>query len=350
MSEPTGGAVNATRDRASRIAVGTAAAPTPEGDPMLPTRRRPLADFRLMRRTGVEQWYGEVMHAWQSLHGETGSGGPPQWRNLGYWTDETRSMTGASRNLAVKLADAAGVEAGCDVLDVGCGPGESTYLLQQRLASDGAARGRLVGMDITQRHVDMALARRTGDSPEFVRGDATDVPFPAESFDRVLALECAFHFPDRRAFFAEALRVLRPGGRVGLADVVPTASADAMRRRTRRLLPGPLRSRLDRYIGDVTKTPPVNLVPAREYAGQLRSAGFTDVTVEDISERVFPHFARHWERVSRSDRPEKILRRDADLVTADARAKAWRRQMDMFVSSWRMSEYLIVTARKPKSA
>ncbi|WP_307962153.1 class I SAM-dependent methyltransferase [Salinispora arenicola] len=318
---------------------------------MLPTRRRPLADFRLMRRTGVEQWYGEVMHAWQSLHGETGSGGPPQWRNLGYWTDETRSMTGASRNLAVKLADAAGVEAGCDVLDVGCGPGESTYLLQQRLASDGAARGRLVGMDITSGTFDMALARRTGDSPEFVHGDATDVPFPAESFDRVLALECAFHFPDRRAFFAEALRVLRPGGRVGLADVVPTASADAMRRRTRRLLPGPLRSRLDRYIGDVMKDsagepsarPRVRRPAAfgglhrRDRRGHQRASLPPLRPALGAGQPVGPSGED-----PASDRRPRHRR--------PARAKAWRRQMDMFVSSWRMSEYLIVTARKPKSA
>src|SRR5262249_44176985 len=153
-----------------------------------------------------------------------------------------------------------------------------------------------VGLDLTPEHIESALARRRGPEPEFVVGDAVDPPFPPGSFDRVLALECAFHFPDRQQFFAAAHRVLRPGGVLGLADVVVRPWFAGTQRVLARITPAQTRHALHELAADILKMPTANLVDLRTYCAQLRASGLRVRGVEDISHRVFPYFMRYWRR------------------------------------------------------
>lgn len=100
------------------------------------------------------------------------------------------------------------------MLDLGVGTG--------RLLPDLTERGKFVcGMDIS-RAVLTHARKRAGPHASFVLGDAQRLPFAAESFDRVVAWAVWENIPDQRLALAEAVRVLRPRGRL-YQCAVPTA-------------------------------------------------------------------------------------------------------------------------------
>jgi SAM-dependent methyltransferase len=149
----------------------------------------------------------------------------------GYWPDpaaatgEPADYAAAAERLCRLVCDAARIEDGVRVLDVGCGFGGTIASLNERFSGLD-----LVGVNIDPRQLDRAAATitpRAGNRVRFVQADACRLAFPSESFDVVLAVECVFHFDNRSDFLAGAGRVLRPGGRLALSDFVPPAGAVA---------------------------------------------------------------------------------------------------------------------------
>jgi SAM-dependent methyltransferase len=117
-------------------------------------------------------------------------------------------FTPVTGQLAGALLDAAGVGAGCRVLDVGSGAGV--------VAGAAAARGAaVVGLDGSEQMV--ALARRTYPGVQFRRGDAHQLPFPDGSFDAAVGNFVVLHLGRPEHAAAELLRVLVPGGRTALS-------------------------------------------------------------------------------------------------------------------------------------
>jgi arsenite methyltransferase len=110
------------------------------------------------------------------------------------------------------------LQRGEDVLDVGCGAGMDTLIAAQMVGPSGS----VTGIDMTADMV--AKARRSAAEMGFDRvviaeGSAERLPFPDASFDVVISNGVIDLIPDKDAVFVEIMRVLRPGGRIQLADV-----------------------------------------------------------------------------------------------------------------------------------
>lgn len=168
-------------------------------------------------------------------------------------------LTGFSLGCANPVSPA-GLQPGETVLDLGSGGGLDCALASRAVGPSG----RVIGVDMTEAMLERARANaaRAGlDNVEFRGGLIEDLPVEAGSVDVVIS-NCVINLsPDKPAVMREIARVLRPGGRVSLADIVthgPLAPA--------------LRSLADGWAACVS-----GAIEAEAYAGALREAGLSEV-------------------------------------------------------------------------
>lgn len=242
-----------------------------------------------------ERFYTNETGAWvagmpapQDIQVHTGR--EPYWINLGYWRDVEKVddtnvervgelFRAAQAEMARLLARAAKLGPGDAVLDCGFG-----YADQDLLWAEENTPASIVGVNITPNQVRVGRERvRLTGLERVVRlevGSATAVPASAGAFDVVFALESAMHFRTRRDFLREAFRVLKPGGRLVMAD---------MAQKTDRESTAGLRERLRyRYWRGLIAFPEANVWSTERYRLELRDAGFRDAKVESIADDVYP--------------------------------------------------------------
>jgi SAM-dependent methyltransferase len=126
----------------------------------------------------------------------------------------TESFAGVGNPHAI-----APLPAGAIVVDIGCGAGMDLLLA----ASHVGQRGRAISVDMTEAMRDRARRSATACGLAYVEvreGEATALPIEAESVDVVISNGILNLVPERRAAVAEIRRVLKPGGRVQIADIV----------------------------------------------------------------------------------------------------------------------------------
>lgn len=139
-----------------------------------------------------------------------------------YAAEALTALPDAAVTSALGLDDpvaAAALQPGETVLDIGCGGGIDTLLAARAVGATGQA----IGLDITEAMLELAAAsaRANGlDNTRFVRGAMEDIPLPNASVDVVISNGAFNLAADKDRVFAEARRVLRPTGRLVVADML----------------------------------------------------------------------------------------------------------------------------------
>ena len=149
------------------------------------------------------------------------------------------------------------------VLDLGSGGGIDALLSAKRVGPTGKA----YGLDMTDEMLALAWEnqRKAGiDDVEFLKGEIENIPLPDNSVDVIIS-NCVINLSgDKDRVFAEAFRVLKPGGRLAVSDVV-----------VRGEVPNAIRRSMELWVGCVA-----GALEEREYVDKLAGAGFQGITVE----------------------------------------------------------------------
>jgi arsenite methyltransferase len=157
----------------------------------------------------------------------------------------------------------AGLRRGEVVLDLGSGGGIDSFLAARQVGPEG----RVIGLDMTPDMIKLARrnAKQMGvTNVDFRYGEMEEMPLPGDSVDVIIS-NCVINLsPDKDAVFREAYRVLRPGGRMSISDMVVDGD-----------LPQAIRGRLDAWAACVA-----GALDEADYLGRMRAAGFEAVEVQ----------------------------------------------------------------------
>lgn len=239
-----------------------------------------------MYKDEVKDYYDYTINLYKVFwHGDTRA------VHCGIWDKDTKNLHEALLNTNKFLADQANIKSGDKVLDAGCGVGGSVFWLLKNKSI------RAVGITISKKQLNKAkeLQKRLGiqGEIEFYLKDYSKTNFPDASFDIVWAIESVCHAISKRDFLKEAHRLLKPGGRLVIADgfLEHEPSNTLEKKKLANFLKGLV---LD------------NLVTATEFECSMNDIGFTNIKNMDKTEAILPTAIR-MTRMSRWSWPFSVI-------------------------------------------
>ena len=243
-----------------------------------------------MSREHVSEHYDRITEVWRKwVMGED--------LHFGLFEHATDSLEVASSRLTTRLAESADLQSGLTVLDVGCGVGTAAL----RLAEEHGCLVTGISTSAEGLRIARAAAARRGleDRVRFLLADAMDNRLPDGAFDRVFSLESTHLMHDKQALFDECHRVLEPGGRLALCDVVVVGrmASDEQRMSGYQMMGhSPTVARRMMEAVDATMDYAFgnrDMCHFSVYEACAQAAGFEDVEVTDVSSSV-KRTLEHW--------------------------------------------------------
>lgn len=192
-------------------------------------------------------------------------------KKIGYTEEELKAIPeGANLGLGCGNPVAlASIKDGENVLDLGSGAGLDCFIASQKVGKNG----KVIGVDMTPEMIEKArkIAKKEGyKNIEFRLGEIENLPV-ADNYVDVVISNCVINLsPDKIRVFTEAFRVLKPGGRLMISDIVLLME-----------LPDFIKNSIEAYIGCIS-----GAMMRDEYIEAIRKAGFRDVRI--IDETHFP--------------------------------------------------------------
>ena len=151
------------------------------------------------------------------------------------------------------------------MLDLGSGAGLDCLLASQKVGLEG----RVIGVDMTAEMIERAqknAQRVNAANVEFRQGYLEDLPVESNTVDVIIS-NCVINLsPDKEKVFSEAFRVLAPGGKMAVSDIVTDGE-----------LPDEIRQSLAAWAGCVA-----GAVQAKDYIAMMESVGFTDISIKPV--------------------------------------------------------------------
>ena len=198
--------------------------------------------------------------------------------NFGYWKEDNLNLEEAFKKLPEYMLEQGQFHNDEKILDVGIGYGEQDkYWINEK-----KIKGNITGIDINPKQIEYTKKIIAGENLskriQTQVGNATNLEFDNDIFDTVLSVESAFHYKPRKQFFKESYRVLKPGGKLVIADIMYKEHPNCLKKMILSLYNGFL---------DI---PEENCINTEEWVKELEDIGY-HVTYNNITNETFiPYF------------------------------------------------------------
>lgn len=197
--------------------------------------------------------------------------------HYGIWRPETKSFAAALAQTNIELAAMAKIKSTDKVLDAGCGVGGSSIFLAKTIGCE------VVGVTLSAKQAKQAAANAKQQGVEglvnFYQKDYCNTEFEGERFDVIWGIECHLTESSKEKFVAEASRLLKPGGRIILAEYFQSQEKLSDKQFTL----------LQRWLNYESIA---DMVTLAHYKQWLNRHGFSNITATDITAEITPSAKR----------------------------------------------------------